>query len=182
MNVSPQHIYFILFTLRFSNIPRGNFFKNIIRQKNLNLLWKINYADDLIGEKEKSRLLTEEMEATLQDIQNMYNLHNFILFLHPQLFLLAACIRKKTKKKNKQWVVRWRALFIFKSASYSYSNYFLLFSGTIVERKNEWMRKIFSFPSLKLLSTFFKKWREIQTVNFTFTTRWLTLPLSIDFK
>jgi predicted RNA-binding protein with EMAP domain len=29
-------------------------------------------ADDLIGEKEKSRLLTEEMEATLQDIQNMY--------------------------------------------------------------------------------------------------------------
>lgn len=30
------------------------------------------YIDDLIGEKEKSRLLTEEMEATLQDIQNMY--------------------------------------------------------------------------------------------------------------
>jgi len=31
----------------------------------------------LIGEKEKSRLLQEEMEATLQDIQNMY----FMIFM-----------------------------------------------------------------------------------------------------
>jgi len=45
-------------------------------------------ADDLIGEKEKSRLLTEEMEATLQDIQNMYlellkdfQAHNHISYL-----------------------------------------------------------------------------------------------------
>lgn len=29
------------------------------------------FADDLVGEKEKNKLLADEMEATLHDIQNM---------------------------------------------------------------------------------------------------------------
>jgi hypothetical protein len=34
-------------------------------------IWPTLFADDLVAEKEKNKLLQEEMEATLHDIQNM---------------------------------------------------------------------------------------------------------------
>lgn len=34
-------------------------------------------ADDLVAEREKSKLLQEEMEATLHDIQNMWTPRSF---------------------------------------------------------------------------------------------------------
>lgn len=33
---------------------------------------RVDLADDLVAEREKSKLLQEEMEATLHDIQNMW--------------------------------------------------------------------------------------------------------------
>lgn len=35
--------------------------------------------DELVGEKEKSKLLNDEMEATLHDIQNMYSFFHYFL-------------------------------------------------------------------------------------------------------
>ena len=34
-------------------------------------IWPTLFPDDLVAEKEKNKLLQEEMEATLHDIQNM---------------------------------------------------------------------------------------------------------------
>lgn len=50
-----------------SQIPRVKF-KIFVDKWKSNSLYSL---DDLIGEKEKSRLMHDEMEATLQDIQNM---------------------------------------------------------------------------------------------------------------
>lgn len=49
-------------------------------------MFRVWATDDLIGERDKSRALQDEMEATLQDIQNMY--YFFLSFIPAPLTLL----------------------------------------------------------------------------------------------